>query len=173
MWSRVKRLRLLLFILIWPLTVFSTQAATLQQPSGDVLLTVTGLIEKTNAPGQARLDRAMLEAMPQHSFETTTPWTAGKHQYKGVLLRQLLERLGAKGTKVVAHALNDYHSVIELEPIRDYPVMIAMRADGKPMRIRDKGPLWIIYPMSDFPELNHQRHHPAMVWQLNRLEVQP
>ncbi|RDE19093.1 hypothetical protein DV711_16010 [Motiliproteus coralliicola] len=169
-----KGLRLLLLsILIGPLAAVGSQATPLEQPTGDVLLTVTGAIENTNAPGQARFDRAMLEALPQHSFDTITPWTDGKHQYEGVLLKELLQQLGAKGSKVVAHALNDYHSVIDLDPIRNYPVMIAIRADGKPMRIRDKGPLWILYPMSDYPELNHQRHHPAMVWQLNRLEVQP
>ena len=39
------------------------------------------------------------------------------------------------------------------------------------MRVRDKGPIWIIYPLSDYPALRKEEHHHAMVWQLKALSV--
>ena len=171
MWSTVKRVAVpLLLFLSWP-----SLADSLPQPSGKVILTVSGAIVNTNGEENgepvARFDRAMLEAMPQHSFTTITPWTDGKHQYQGVLLHQLLKQLGADGDRIEARALNDYFATIELEPIADYPVLLAMQVDGQPMRVRTKGPLWILYPLSDYPELDTKQHHVGMVWQLDRIKV--
>ncbi|MFQ1877342.1 hypothetical protein ACK36J_07910 [Aeromonas veronii] len=38
------------------------------------------------------------------------------------------------------------------------------------MTLRNKGPLWIIYPLSDHPELNKELYHSRMVWQLTAIE---
>ena len=39
------------------------------------------------------------------------------------------------------------------------------------MRVRDKGPLWIVFPWSEHPELVTERIRTWAVWQLTRLEV--
>ena len=38
------------------------------------------------------------------------------------------------------------------------------------MTLRNKGPLWVIYPLTDHPELNKELYHSRMVWQLTALE---
>ncbi|VFB10773.1 oxidoreductase molybdopterin binding subunit [Aeromonas salmonicida] len=38
------------------------------------------------------------------------------------------------------------------------------------LTLRNKGPLWIIYPLSEYPELNKEVYHSRMVWQLTALE---
>jgi hypothetical protein len=50
-------------------------AQDLPAPTGEVILTITGTIEKTNAEGALVLDAALLASLPQHSFTTSTIWT--------------------------------------------------------------------------------------------------
>lgn len=139
--------------------------------NGPVILTVSGNLEHSNSPQGAQLNRQMLESLPQYQFTTVTPWTDGVHQYQGVLLSELLGRIGANGNTLVAHGLNDYYAEIDLQQIKGYPILLAMKSDGETMRVRDKGPIWLLYPMSDYPELDSSIHHASMVWQLNRLEI--
>ena len=48
-------------------------AEDLAKPSGRVILTVSGNIDQTNTPDNAaEFDLAMLDALPQTSFETST-----------------------------------------------------------------------------------------------------
>ena len=173
---KLKYLSIVLTLLFSWVAASQAAADALPMPKGTVILSISGAIAHSNGQGVdgdsvANFDRAMLEALPRHQFSTETPWTDGSHQYQGVLLSVLLQHVGASGKKLVARALNDYHSVIDLAPIADYPVILAYAADGQAMRVRDKGPLWVLYPMSDFPELNTTFHHAGMVWQLRHLEV--
>ncbi len=69
-------------------------------------------------------------------------------------------------------ALNDYAADIDLSDIEKYQPIVAYWQDGKPMRVRDKGPFWLIYPQSSFPkELNIERYHSQMVWQLKQIHI--
>ena len=148
-----------------------SMAADLSKPEGTVILTVSGNIDNTNVNGEAQFDRQMLEQLPQTKITTYTPWTEGLHVYEGVLLNTLLEQVGASSDKLVAKALNDYHTKIDLAALKDYPILLAIKTDGVPMRVRDKGPIWIIYPLSDYAELDTIKHHEDMIWQLGSLEV--
>ena len=146
-------------------------ADALSKPSGKVILTVSGNIAEANSDAGVEFDLKMIEALPQHHFETTTPWTEGVNRYDGVLLSVLLDHVKAAGHSLTASALNDYKVSINYEKLKGYPVMLAYKKDGRYMRIRDKGPLWILYPMSDFPELDRPKHHAGMVWQLRKLKI--
>ena len=148
-----------------------SMAADLSIPGDNVILTVSGNIDNTNVNGEAQFDRQMLEQLPQTKITTHTPWTEGLHVYEGVLLNTLLKQVGASGHKLVAKALNDYHTEIDLESLGDYPILLAFKTDGAFMRVRDKGPIWIIYPLSDYSELDTIKHYENMIWQLSSLEV--
>lgn len=146
-------------------------ASDLEPPQGPVLLTVSGKIERTNAAGVARLDRQMLSQLPQSSLTTLTPWTDQQHQYDGVRLRDLLQYLEASGKRIKARALNDYFTYLDLHELGDYPLLLATSVDGREMKVRDKGPVWLILPLSEFPELDKVKFHEKMIWQLRHLEV--
>ncbi|WP_344955497.1 molybdopterin-dependent oxidoreductase [Zobellella aerophila] len=146
-------------------------AAELAAPTGPVVLSVTGQIQQTNADDQADFDYRLLQSLPQKEIRTGTPWTKGAHVYRGVLLSDMLARVGAQGNVMRAIALNDYHVDIPLQGLRNYPVLLATHQDGKQMRIRDKGPVWIVLPLDDYPELNTKKHHETMVWQLSSLDI--
>jgi hypothetical protein len=50
-------------------------------------------------------------------------------------------------------------------------VLLALKRNGEYMPVRDKGPLFIVYPFDSRPELKHQRFYSRSAWQLARLDV--
>ena len=103
----------------------AAQAEALPKPTGPILLSVTGAIGVTNAEGGATFDLAMLEAIGKTTTVTSTAWTEGESTFEGVLLSDLMERVGATGTTAVAVALNDYKVDIPAEDFTNYPVILA------------------------------------------------
>jgi hypothetical protein len=147
------------------------QAGDLPKPAGPVILTVGGAISHTNAPGRAEFDRAMLEDLGLVRLRTWTPWTEGEPEFEGVPAQRLMEAVGATGSEVRAVALNDFESTIPLADFERYPVLLAITMDGQQLRVRDKGPIWIVYPWSDHPELDDMPTRRKSVWQLRSLRV--
>lgn len=143
----------------------------LAEPTGDIILTITGNISNTNAEGAANFDLDMLHALGLKTVRTLTSWTDGTQEFDGVLMRDVLAAVGAEGDAVEAVALNDYSFKIDTEDFEQYPVLLATTLNGQRLRVRDKGPLWIIYPRDDFIELQSQATDLKMVWQLRRLIV--
>lgn len=144
---------------------------TLSRPTGSVILTVTGAIENTNADGAAEFDRTMLEALPQGTIVTHTPWDEGEVRYEGVLAKAVMEAVGATGTEALAVALNDYKATVPLADFEAHDVILAYRRDGDDLTIRTKGPLFIVYPFDDKPGLLDELILHRSVWQLKSLDV--
>ncbi len=115
---------------------------------------------------------AQQDALPQTPDTTIPPWTNGKHSYQGVRLNVLLDQLGITANTIKATALNAYWAKLPVDDARKYPVLLATRQDGQVLTRRNKGPIFIIYPLSDYPELDQERTHSLMVWQTIRLEVE-
>jgi hypothetical protein len=144
----------------------------LAAPQGPAILSVTGAIANTNAPGRADFDIVNLEHLGLSRLTTWTPWTEGEIQFEGVLGRRLMEAVGAEGTEIHATALNGYEQTIPLGDFQSYDVLLAFRMNGAAMRVRDKGPIWIVYPWSDHPELDDFTTREKSIWQLTDLHVQ-
>ncbi len=143
----------------------------LDKPAGPVVLTVSGSVLKPNDGKAAHFDMAMLERLPQVSFSTRTPWYAEVRKFTGPLLRDVLSQAGAKGTLLRAVALNDYWVEIPIEDALRHDVIVARLLDDKPMAVRDKGPLFVIYPFDARPELRNPVYFSRSAWQLRSIEV--
>ena len=88
-----------------------------------------------------------------------------------VRISDILDRVGASGETITAKALDGYEIDIPMSDPQNYPVMLATTWNGKIMRTRDKGPIWIVYPIDQFPDLNVEEYSSRSVWQLTRLSV--
>ena len=148
----------------------SAQTA-LQKPTGPVILTVTGDIARTNAPGKAEFDRAMLEGLGMKTVATSTSWTQGRHEFAGPLAHAILEAVGAKGDTLAFVAINEYKVQIPASDFAKYPAILALKMDGEYMTVRNKGPLWVIYPRDDYPELVGKAHDAKWIWQVKAVDV--
>ena len=158
-----------------PFTLSDALADQLPKPEGRVILVVDGNIEHTNDDsGEARVsfDMAMLDALEGASFETTNPWRPEMNTYEGPLLRSILEFVGAGSTKLQALAIDDYSADIDVAEYEGFPVIVASQFNGERMRIRDLGPLWIMFPLSDYPELDTNKNKARAIWQLKSMTIE-
>ena len=113
----------------------------------------------------------MLEALGMETVETSTPWHNGPVRFEGVPLDRLMKEVEATGRRVSVVALNDYASEIPVEDFSKYRVILALKRNGEYMPVRDKGPLFIVYPYDSNPEIKSQTYYTRSVWQVARLEV--
>jgi hypothetical protein len=146
-------------------------AASLATPTDRPILTISGKIGVTNKDGTAQFDRSMLEALGMVKVETTTPWYEGTNTFEGVSIDKLMQQVGATGTRVVVVALNDYTTDIPIEDFRKFNVILALKRNGEYMSVRDKGPLFIIYPYDSNPDLKTQTYYARSAWQVARIDV--
>lgn len=160
--------RIVALMLLWG-TV--GQAFALDAPTGRVILEVGGRISVTNVEDEAHFDRAMLEALPQHVVVTGNPWIDGQSRFEGPLLSDLLAAVEAQGDELKVVAIKDYETLIPVNDALHNGVILAMRRDGERMRIRDKGPLFVVYPFDDRPELKTNIYFSRSAWQVARIDV--
>ncbi|MDD2179138.1 molybdopterin-dependent oxidoreductase [Acidovorax sp. D2M1] len=149
----------------------ASTAQALEPPTGPVVLTIDGAITQTNRGAQAQFDMKMLEKLPQHSFSTQTPWYPSAVTFTGPLLRDVLAAVGAKGTKITAVALNDYKTEIPADDATRHDVIVARLMNNRPMPIREKGPLFIVFPFDAKAELRSELYYNRAAWQLNALHI--
>lgn len=148
----------------------ATSAWALDPPTGPVVLTVKGAISNTNAGDTAQFDLAMLEALKGRKGSMETPWTEGTVTFEGPLLREVLTAAGAKGSSLKVRALNDYAADVPAEDA-ELDTILATKLDGKPMSVRDKGPLMLVYPFDLDPALYNEKYFSRSVWQIKEIEV--
>ena len=159
-------------VLFLSITMLAPSATALDFPRGPVILTLSGMINRTNAAGNAVLDAAVLKSLPQITIITDTPWTEGQIRFEGPLLRDVLELVGAEGKSLKAIAINDYFVEIPATDAEMYDVILAMRLDDNDLNVRSKGPLWVIYPWKDNENLRSETYYSRSIWQLMRIDVQ-
>ncbi|KQT58547.1 hypothetical protein ASG54_22690 [Aureimonas sp. Leaf460] len=146
-------------------------AGDLPHPDGPVVLTVSGSISNTNGDGAARFDMGTLEAMAGRSATMETPWTEGATRFDGPFLREILAAVGAKGGTLRFVALNDYASDIPSADATDLDTILATHMNGKPMSVREKGPLFLIYPFDQSADLYNEKYFSRSVWQVKEIKV--
>lgn len=159
------------FVLLLAGLFMLTPAFALPKPTGPVLLTLTGAISETNSGQNAVLDRKTLESLPQYSFTTTTPWIHEAHKYTGFSAVDLLKLLGSKGTLLRVTALNKYVIDIPVKDFAEHGAIFATRKDGHKISVRDLGPVMVLYPFDDHPELQNETYYWRSIWQANTIEV--
>ena len=91
--------------------------------------------------------------------------------FTGPLGSAVLDLVGASGTTMKVVALNDYASDVPVADFRQHAVILATHRDGTPMAVRDRGPLWIIYPMDRDASLRNAVVYARSVWQIRDIEL--
>lgn len=173
--SRLHRRHLVLAGLAAPLAPRAAPAAppALERPVGAVVLTLRGRgVSARNAGDAAAFDMAMLERLPQQRIVTETPWYPKARAFSGPLMRDLLAAAGvADGERARLVALNDYRIDVPLDDARQHDVIVATRLDDRPMSVREKGPLFVMYPFDREPQLRSSLYFSRCVWQLKSIEL--
>ena len=130
----------------------------------DIILTVSSGMDVLT------LDRSDLSKLTVTSFDTSTIWTDGVHTFTGVSVKTLTDLIGVTNGMLRATAINNYAIEIPVSDAVNEGPIIAYLIDGKKMSVRDKGPLWIVYPYDANPDYRSEVVYSRSIWQLDRIE---
>jgi hypothetical protein len=84
--------------------------------------------------------------------------------FQGVLVSTLLEKSGiaADANEVTFVAFDAYRVPVSVADLRRYPILLAMQKNGQPIPRSQGGPLYLIFPISQYPELRPK--YPNTMW---------
>ena len=155
------------FFTILRATVF---AACVALPTAGLTQTVLNVITPDTSAAFSLED---LLAMPQTTVITKNDYVDSTTKFQGPLLSSILERLEIdRSANLKMVALNNFASEAPASDAYEFNVILAVLRDGERMTVRDKGPIWVIYPMDDNPELQDEAYNGRLVWQLKEISVE-
>ena len=100
--------------------------------------------------------RRELEALGNHKLVARYPGRDLSITVEGPRLVDVLDAVGALGKSVSIMAFDGYAAEIPIAELRKYPVVLALKRDGRYLDIGGRGPAWVVYPTRDHPELAAQ-----------------
>jgi hypothetical protein len=153
------------------LAVLAVLAAAVVQPvhaAEPVVLTVTGNVA---APNRGAMDPfedpvfghlevkfekgftftlAELRALPQRSVTVRYEGWPREVTASGPGIAAVLKAAQAEGKKVLVQAVDGYAPEFTAEDIAKDKMILALEADGKPLALGSRGPLWLLGPADSF-----------------------
>lgn len=116
--------------------------------------------------------RADLAAYPQHVIATRTKFTEGVTEFRGPRAIDVIADAGlADRARLTMFAANDYSVDVPVSDLDRFGVILATEMNGRQLTLRTRGPVWLMYPFDDFPELDDSVYLDRLIWQLIRIEA--
>ena len=107
---------------------------------------------------------------PRTIVKTSTPWHTAT-TFSGISGADFIRVTGAAGQAVTVRAINDYQTTIPISDLRDLGILFVTRMNGKRISVRQKGPVFVIYPFDQRPELKSELYYGRSIWQVNKITV--
>lgn len=127
------------------------------------------VVQGQTATGKpVRLSLQQMEALATTSVWTRDPHSTGDRNalvhFRGVAVSKLLDKFGAapNATEVTFVASDAYRATVSLADLRQYPIIIALERNNQKIPRSDGGPLYLVFPYSQFPQL--QQNYPDQLW---------
>jgi len=117
-------------------------------------LTIHGQVQQKSV-----LRLSELQKLSQQEIKTTNPHNtenrAEIETLQGVAVSQLLEKAGVEPNvkEVTFLSSNNYRVTVSLEDLKNYPILLAWSKNGQPLSRSQGGPLYLVFPYSDYPEM--------------------
>lgn len=162
-------------LLVSAAVLFSVGFAQAAEKS-QIVLRVSGKVSEVNSKDHKahEFTLADLDKLPNVSYKATTRYT-GTSTFAGPLLREVLKAAGVSkdAKEVIAKGVDGYSVRIPIADMTKYDVVAASSINGKKLTIETKGPLWVMYPIDQFPaELAGDAFATRMVWNLVELKAE-
>ena len=132
-----------------------------------------GTLAVIDASGaEVRYTPADLEQLDTYRMRTRTPWRDVPTEFDGVLLSDLLARHGLiDQSQIQIIAENDFVSSMPKSLWESVNVLIATRADGRPLSRRERGPILFVIHEDEFAA-SPQATEAHLVWMAARIEAE-
>lgn len=142
-------------------------------PENAEILTVSGKVGVTNQGDTIVMDRKTIESVGLVEYDVHDPFEDQSVLYRGVLMSELLKlwQVGDDATVVRFTALNDYQIDVPIEDFYEYPVLLALQADGVYMEPDYRGPSMLVYPLNDY-KFDLTTNKRRWIWQIKSIELE-
>jgi len=142
----------------------ATAAGNLDKPTGQVVLTIVGAIEKSNRATYndskdlffkfhekkfekaAEFDLAMIEKIGLRKHKIGIPGDKKLRLVEGVRLKSLLSLVGAKPKTLTITALDGFSVEISRKDLNAHNWILVLKENGRYLSIGQRGPLWLVFP---------------------------
>ena len=159
------------------------------EPTGPVLLTVTGAVENANRGAYdpdtdkffefndvdfakaKQFDFDALSSLETVKIKADFPKGGDIHEYEGPLLSDVLAAAGADGQTVTIQALDGYAVEMQLDEAVAQGAVVALKRNGAPLSIGGFGPTHVVFPraerddLADMPDDN-------WIWSIFHIKVE-
>lgn len=105
------------------------------------------------------------------SFKTSSPWFNQSKTFNGPLLKDILNDAGIKATdNLTVTALDKYQVNIPASDAWKESVILTREVDGQKLKVKDKGPTWIMYNFDAKAALKSDTYYSRCPWQIATIE---
>lgn len=136
----------------------------LKPASAKPIVKFNGLV---NGGKPVAVDMASLDALPKQSLTIVEPFVKKSMTFTGVGFGDLLTAAKATGTSVKIHALDDFEATLSVAALREAGVLLATKADGKPLELKSGGPVRLVFP----PSVEAGKDTNNWVWSIDEITV--
>lgn len=74
-------------------------------------------------------------------------------RYRGIAVSTLLDQSKAQSDTITFVAADAYRATVARQDLQKYPILLAIEREDKPMTRADGGPVKLVFPISQYPEL--------------------
>ncbi|WP_421693682.1 molybdopterin-dependent oxidoreductase [Aestuariivirga sp.] len=152
-----------------------------------VVLTVTGNVAHPNRGALDPFDDAVfahldvkfdkgftftladLKALPQQTAKAKYNEWPREVTATGPSLADVLKAAGAEGKKILVQAIDGYAPEFTADDVARGKLILAVEADGKPLAMGGRGPLWLFGPRDSFAD---QQDEEGFAFAVIRIDVQ-
>lgn len=115
-------------------------------------------------------DHEIITQFESTTFETQLPWFENRKSFTGIKVTDLIEFYQLTDVGSISFlGLNDYMSTSQINDIRRYQPIIAYEIEHEKIKVRNKGPYWLIFDLEKYPEIDDISFHSQMVWQIKEI----
>lgn len=158
------------------------------EPSETTILTVAGEVRNPNRgpydpdndkffgysdvafKAAVAFDYDTLARLDMVSLRADFPKNGPEHLFEGPTLAAVLEAAGATGKTAVLKALDGYQIEVPVSDLLRSGAVLALKRDGKPLGIGDYGPVQLVFPRSERPELKEMSDD-HWIWSVFLIEL--
>ncbi|MFX1764794.1 molybdopterin-dependent oxidoreductase [Paraburkholderia sp. A1RI-2L] len=157
----------------WLAAAAAPPRLALAAPGDSLQLDVNGEVRATNNAAHTawHFSAEALLKLPPHSIVTSTTWTP-RSTFTGPLLSDVLGIVGAYGSQIEIHTIDDYTCVVPVSDATRYGAVLAYEMNGQRLKVSNFGPLFLVYPRDQFPqELQGAAGDAKFAWQIVSMTI--
>lgn len=138
----------------------------------DAFLEVTGKVRANASDGSFKFTEESFLALPATSLTTSTAWTP-RSEFRGPTLETVLAAAGvpAGASDLRFFAIDAYEISIPITDIPKYRPILAYLQNGARLEIATRGPVFLVYPRDQYPEMTTIKGQAQYVWMVCKIHV--